>query len=95
MKETHPSIFFYNAVLEATKIQRNSLIHVYEKLDFNSHMKTNTDKTDVGIGLMRKLQSEVQKIFNIYKSFLKSHLDYGGFFSLLITLLTKKLESIQ
>lgn len=48
-----------NAVLEEIKIQRDSLIHLDEKLDFNLYIKTNTDKPDVGSGLMRKLQSEL------------------------------------
>ena len=97
MEDTHRSIFFYNAVLEAKKIQRDSLIHLDEKLAFNQHIKTNTDKADVGIDLMKKLQSELPRnaIFNIYKSVLSSHLDYGGFVSLIITRLVKKTESMS
>lgn len=74
MKDTHPSIFL--------KIQRHLLIHLDEKLDFNPHIKTNTDKTDAGIALIRKLQNKLPRnaILNIYKSFLRPHLDYGDFF---------------
>ena len=54
-----------------------------EKLDFKNHIKKKDSKFNKGVGVIRKLQTVLlRKIFlTIYKSFVRSHLDYGDIFS--------------
>ena len=54
-------------------------MHLDEKLNFNHHVKEKIAKGNKGIGLIRKLVHVLprQPLLTIYKSFIRSHLDYG------------------
>ena len=49
------------------------------KLDFNLHIDDKISKANKGIGMIKKLQSELDRktLINVYKSFIRPHLDYG------------------
>ena len=49
------------------------------KLDFREHTQNVLNKVSKTIGLLRKLQKILPKppLITIYKSFMRSHLDYG------------------
>ena len=51
------------------------------KLDFEEHIKRVFDKIRKSIGLIRKLRSflSISSLLQIYKSFVRFHLDYGDF----------------
>ena len=52
-------------------------MHLDEKLNFNHHAKI--AKANKGIGLIHKLAHVLprQSLLTIYKSFIRTHLDYG------------------
>ena len=49
------------------------------KLDFKEHIQNVLSKVSKTIGLLRKLQKILPRppLITIYKSFIRSHLDYG------------------
>ena len=53
-------------------------MYLNSKLNFSEHLKTIFQKTNKTIGLLHKLQSLLPSTpLIIYKSFIRSHLDYG------------------
>ena len=50
-----------------------------EKLDLNTHIKEKISKANRGVGIIKKLQSKLPRnvLLTIYKSFIRSYLDYG------------------
>ena len=54
-------------------------MYLDSKLNFSEHLKTIFQKTNKTIGLLHKLQSLLPStpLTIIYKSFIRSHLDYG------------------
>ena len=54
-------------------------MYLDSKLNFTEHLKTIFQKTNKTIGLLHKLQSLLPStpLTIIYKSFIRSHLDYG------------------
>ena len=54
-------------------------MYLDSKLNFSEHLKTIFQKTDKTIGLLHKLQTLLPStpLTIIYKSFIRSHLDYG------------------
>ena len=53
-------------------------MYLNSKLNFSVHLKTIFQKTNKTIGLLHKLQSLLPSTpLIIYKSFIRSHLDYG------------------
>ena len=69
------------------------------KLDFDEHIKGVFDKTSKSIGLIRKLQniSPRPSLLQIYKSFVRPHLDYCDIIydKVFIGSFQKKLETTQ
>ena len=59
--------------------QKHLGTHLDEKLDFYARIKDKISKAYRGIGIIKKLQSNLPRnaLLTIYKSFIKSHLDYG------------------
>ena len=49
------------------------------KLDFQGHLKSVLNEVNKTIGLLRKLHNTLSRLplLTIYKSFIRSHLDYG------------------
>ena len=64
------------------------------KLTFEEHLKNAFDKTNKTIGLLKKVSNLLpsQALVNIYKAFIRPHLDYGHvlYDKLLIILSTQK-----
>ena len=79
VKDCHPSVFFNDAVVEQPTNHKYLGIHLDKKLDFNAHIKEKISKANRGIGMIKKLQSNLPRnaLFTIYKSFIRPHLDYG------------------
>ena len=67
-KATHPPLLFNN---------NNVILDV--KLTFEEHLKNVFNKTNKTIGLLKKLSNLLprQALVNIYKAFIRPHLDYG------------------
>ena len=59
--------------------QKHLGTHLGEKLDFNARIKDKISKAYRGIGIIKKLQSNLPRnvLLTIYKSFIRPHLDYG------------------
>ena len=57
----------------------SAALHLDEKLDFNAHIKRNTDKANREIGFISKLRSNLPRnaLLTICKSFIRLYLDYG------------------
>ena len=55
------------------------VIFLDNKLDFDEHIKGVFEKTRKSIGLIRKLRNFLPRpsLLQIYKSFVRPHLDYG------------------
>ena len=79
--------------------QKHLGTHLDEKLDFNARIKDKISKAYRGIGIIKKLQSNLPRnvLLTIYKSFIRPHLDYGDivFDQPTNDSFVKKLESVQ
>ena len=75
----HPPLFFNENVVPKTTLQKHLGMFLDSKLNFSEHLKTIFQKTNKTIGLLRKLQTLLPRapLITIYKSFIRSHLDYG------------------
>ena len=76
----HPTIKFNNLpVVPQTSTKHLGMI-LDCKLDFSIHIDDKISKANKGIGMIKKLQSELSRktLMNIYKSFVRPHLDYGN-----------------
>ena len=71
----------------------------HSKLDFDEHIKGTFDETSKSVGLIQKLWNFLPRpsLLQIYKSFVRPHLDYGDIIydKAFIGSFQKKLESIQ
>ena len=68
------------------------------KLDFKEHIQNEFNRISKTIGLLRKLQKTLPRppLIATYKSFIRSHLDYGGIiYDQAYVSFDQKLESIQ
>ena len=74
----HP-IFFNETPVAHTSRQKHLGMHLDEKLNFNTHIKEKIAKANKGIGIIRKLAHVLprESLVTIYKSFVRSHIDYG------------------
>ena len=75
----HPQLSFNGAIVQKAPVQKHLGIFLDEKLSFNHHLKYIIDKTTRGVGILRKLRLYVPRksLLTIYKSFIRSHIDYG------------------
>ena len=78
-KPNHPDLFFNQVQVARVSEQKHLGVILDEKLNFNSHIKMITDKVIKGIGILRKLHHFLPRhsLLTIYKSFIRSHLDYA------------------
>ena len=55
-------------------------LHLDEKLNFHDHINAKTLKANQGIGIIKRLSNTLPRksLLTIYKSFIRSHLDYCG-----------------
>ena len=79
IKNDHPIVYFNEAPVAHTTCQKHLGMHLDKKLNFNHHLEEKIAKANKGIGLIRKLAHILprQSLLTIYKSFIRSHLDYG------------------
>ena len=75
----HPPLIFNGSIVQKSSVQKHLGVFLDEKLSFNYHLKFIIDKATKGIGVLRKLRSFVKRpsLLQIYKSFIRSHLDYA------------------
>ena len=75
----HPNLYFNGAVVQKSTVQKHLGIYLDDKLSFNHHLKHVIDKATKGIAILRKLHFYVPRksLLTIYKSFIRSHLDYA------------------
>ena len=97
-KPHHPDIIFNGNPVKKSSSQKHLGMFLDSKLDFEEHMKGVFDKTSKSIGLIRKLRIFLPRpsLLQIYKSFVRPHLDYGDIIydKAFIGSFQKKLETI-
>ena len=69
-----------NVPVKRCSIQKQLVIHLDEKLNFNLHVKEKITKANKDIGVIKKLNNTLPRdaLLTIYKSFVRPHLDYGA-----------------
>ena len=97
-KPDHPDIIFNGNPVKKCSSQKH-LGMFLDKLDFDEYIKGVFDKTSKSIGLIRKLRNFLPRpsLLQIYKSFVRPHLDYGDIIydKAFIGFFQKKLETIN
>ena len=75
----HPDLYFNESKVKRVSAQKHLGLVLDEKLNFNLHLKTVTDKIIKSIGVLRKLRFYVPRhsLITIYKSFIRSQLEYA------------------
>ena len=75
----HPLLSFNENIIPQTSLLKDLGMFLDSKLNFSEHLRTIFWKTNNTIGLLRKLQTLLPRapLITIYKSFIRSHLDYG------------------
>ena len=103
MKDCNPSAFFNDIIVEKLTSQKHLGIYLDENLDFSAHLKEKISKANRSIGIIKKVEMKKKlklpknALLTIYKSFVRSYLDYGDIVCNQPTndSLCKKLESVQ
>ena len=74
-----PTLRFNNNILTPTSSHKHLGIILDSKLNFNNHLSDKIYKANKGIGIIRRLYKFLPRasLINIYKVFVRSHLDYG------------------
>ena len=97
-KPHHPDIIFNSNPVKKSSYQKQVGMFLDSNLNFNEHIKGVSDKSSKSIGLIRKLRNFLPRpsILQIYKSFVRPHLDYGDIFydNAFIGSFQKKPESV-
>lgn len=105
----HPDIIFNGVAVDKVTTHKHLGLILDSKLSFVPHIKATISKTRKGIGLLRMLSKYLPRnaLCQIYKSYVRSHLDYGDviyhkpsktndlFFSSYLSTWMEKLESVQ
>ena len=105
----HPDIFFHGGPVDKVTTHKHLGIILDSKLSFEAHIKTTISKTRKGVGLLRMLSNYLPRdaLCQIYKSYVRSQLDYGDviyhnpsktndlFCSSHLSLWMEKIESVQ
>ena len=76
----HPTLLYFNDTPVTTApFQKHLGLYLDEKLTFGHHLNEKISKANKGIGLIKRLYAYLprQSLLNIYKSFIRPHLDYG------------------
>ena len=76
---THPPLFFNNSKIKLNSNQKHLGLTLCSKLSFNEHINDEIHQSNIGVGLLRKLQTILPRtsLLTIYKSFGSSLLDYA------------------
>ena len=75
-----PPILTYNNGIVSSKESHKHLGMILDKkLSFNHHLRKKIAKANKGIGLIKRLYNFLPRLIliNIYKCFIRPHLDYG------------------
>ena len=75
----HPVLYFNGAPVASSSEQKHLGLILDKKLSFRNHLNEKIQKANKGIGLIKRLHSCIPRksLINIYKSFIRPHLDYG------------------
>ena len=78
-KASHPKISFNNSLVVPQSSTKHLGMILDSRLDFNAHLDAIISKASKGIGMIKKFQSVFSRktLINIYKTFIRPHLDYG------------------
>ena len=78
-KATHLPLLFNNSIVLQVSSQNHLGVISGVNLTFEEHLKNVFNKTNKTIGLLRKLFNSLPRraLINIYKAFVRPHLDYG------------------
>ena len=78
-KVHHPPLLFNNSTIQQISSQKHLGIHLDEELTFKHHINEKINKSNKGIGIIRKLSNILPRsaLLTIYRSFIRPHLDYG------------------
>ena len=98
-KVCHPPLRFNNDNVSQVSSQKHLGLTLDNRLTFDEHLTSVSNKISKTIGLLRKLQNILPRpaLLTIYKSFIRPHLDYGDIIYDQAYNLSfhQKLESIQ
>ena len=72
------STYFNRNLVQQVPSQKHLGMFLFTKLNFQEHLNDTMNKDNKTIGLLRKLQTVLQRpsLVTIYKAFIKPHLDY-------------------
>ena len=75
----HPLLFFNNIPVLSVPHQKHLGLVLDQKLNFSQHLNEKISKANKGIGLIKRIYHHLPRhsLLNIYKSFIRPHLDYG------------------
>ena len=78
-RTNHPNLFFNNSPVTTAPFQKHLGLILDEKLNFSHHLNEKISKANKGIGLIKQLRLYLPRkaLLNIYKFFIRPHLDYG------------------
>ena len=105
----HPFILLNNIPVKKVDEHKHLGIILDSKLSFSSHIKSTISKTRRGIGLLKYLSQYLSRhtLNNLYKLYVRPHLDYGDFIyhipakvcefsnDIILPNLMEKIESVQ
>ena len=72
-------MYFNNIPVSSTSVHKHHGMLLDDKLSYEHHLRSVSNKVKKTIGLLRKSQQILprQSLITIYKSFIRPHLDYG------------------
>ena len=75
----HPDVFFNGAIMDKVTLHKHLGFRLDSKLSFAGHIKETISKTRKSIGLLKMLSKYLPSNApcQIYKSYVRSQLDYG------------------
>ena len=78
-KVNHSTLYFNASPVTTAPFQKHLGLFLDEKLNFGHHMNEKISKANKIIGLIKRLHYHLpcKSLLNIYKSFVRPHLDHG------------------
>ena len=78
-KVNHPTLYFNSSPVTTAPFQKHLGLFLDNKLNFGHHLNEKISKANKIIGLIKRLHYHLPRksLLNIYKSFVRPHLDYG------------------
>ena len=76
---SNPPLYFNKTPVAVCSYQKHLDVFLDKKLDFQHHIKEKIAKASKGIGVIKKFNNVLPRnaLLNIYKSFVRPHLDNG------------------